>query len=52
MADPEPVVGIIGGSGLGAALFGREAEHRIDVDTPFGKPSSALIRADWNGACS
>jgi 5'-methylthioadenosine phosphorylase len=40
----EKVIGIIGGSGLGDALAER-FEHMTleDVDTPFGKPSGAVI---------
>ncbi|MCK4658854.1 MAG: S-methyl-5'-thioadenosine phosphorylase [Phycisphaerae bacterium] len=45
----QPKIGIIGGTGLGDALFGREQGRRIEVDTPFGRPSSALAQADWNG---
>ncbi len=48
-------VGIIGGSGLGEALFEKgekgekgEGEPRT-VDTPFGAPSSEIIEADWQG---
>lgn len=44
-----PKIGIIGGTGLGDALIGRERGERLDVDTPFGKPSSALIACQWNG---
>jgi len=40
----EPLIGIIGGSGLGEALstLGGEA---VEVDTPFGKPSAPIFLA-------
>ncbi len=41
-------IGIIGGSGLGEKL-GLEAGTAMEVDTPFGLPSSPIIRADWAG---
>jgi len=41
-------IGIIGGSGLGDAL-GTEAGQTVEVDTPFGKPSSPIILANWEG---
>ncbi len=42
-------IGIIGGSGLGNAL-GTEAGQTVEVDTPFGKPSSPITLANWGGA--
>ena len=40
----EELVGIIGGSGLGEALAGQmSGAERHDVDTPFGKPSTAIL---------
>lgn len=44
-----PKIGIIGGTGLGDAIFGRERGARVEVDTPFGQPSSALVTANWGG---
>ncbi len=41
-------IGIIGGSGLGDAL-GAEAGETVQIDTPFGKPSSPITLADWDG---
>ncbi len=40
----EELVGIIGGTGLGDALAERmiDVEHH-DIDTPFGKPSTAVL---------
>jgi 5'-methylthioadenosine phosphorylase len=47
-------VGLIGGSGLGDALglesgaaSGPAARH--EVDTPFGRPSDAIIESNWAG---
>ena len=40
----EGLVGIIGGTGLGDALAERmSGAERHDVDTPFGKPSGAIL---------
>jgi 5'-methylthioadenosine phosphorylase len=40
----EELIGIIGGSGLGDALAERIVDAELhDVDTPFGKPSTALL---------
>ena len=40
----EGLIGIIGGTGLGDALGGRmSGAERHDVDTPFGKPSGAIL---------
>ena len=43
-----PPLGIIGGSGF-YSLPGFEATDRLDVDTPFGKPSSPLVRGELGG---
>jgi purine nucleoside phosphorylase len=40
----EELVGIIGGTGLGDALAERIADAEFhDVDTPLGKPSTAIL---------
>ena len=39
-------IGIIGGSGLGAALAAGGGEA-VDVDTPFGKCSDSIILVKW-----
>ena len=40
----EQLIGIIGGSGLGDALAERIVDAELhDVDTPFGKPSAAIL---------
>ena len=41
-------IGLIGGSGLGAAL-GAEQGERVEVETPFGKPSSAITMTSMSG---
>ncbi len=48
MGSSEPIVGIIGGSGLGEALGAQEGEAR-HVQTPFGAPSAPLTLTRWNG---
>jgi 5'-methylthioadenosine phosphorylase len=40
--SPEPALGVIGGSGF-YELPGLSGIRRIDVDTPFGAPSGALV---------
>jgi 5'-methylthioadenosine phosphorylase len=42
-------VGIIGGSGLGDVLCGQTHGKRVEVDTPFGKPSDSILTAAWDG---
>lgn len=40
----EQLIGIIGGTGLGDALAERISDAELhDVDTPFGKPSTAIL---------
>ena len=40
----EQLIGIIGGTGLGDALAERIADAELhDIDTPFGKPSAAIL---------
>ncbi len=41
-------VGIIGGSGLGDSLAQTQGQA-VTVDTPFGKPSSDILQANWDG---
>ncbi len=41
-------IGLIGGTGLGEAL-GVEAGQRQEINTPFGRPSSAIITTQWQG---
>jgi 5'-methylthioadenosine phosphorylase len=42
-------IGIIGGSGLGDALLQRSNGREVDVETPFGPPSSRPLLATWEG---
>ena len=43
-------VGLIGGSGLGEALGAQGAgARRHELDTPFGRPSDAIIETTWDG---
>ncbi|QQE10590.1 S-methyl-5'-thioadenosine phosphorylase [Planctomycetota bacterium] len=48
MSDTQIKIGIIGGTGLGEKL-GLEAGETINPETPFGKPSSPIIHATWEG---
>ncbi|MCK4342981.1 MAG: S-methyl-5'-thioadenosine phosphorylase [Phycisphaerae bacterium] len=43
------MIGIIGGTGLAEALFGKAAGKVHDLDTPFGRPSSPIRVAEWEG---
>jgi 5'-methylthioadenosine phosphorylase len=42
-------VGLIGGSGLGSALGSQTTGTRHEIDTPFGKPSDAIVETEWAG---
>ena len=43
-------IGLIGGTGLGQALAAASAEGtRHEIDTPFGRPSDAIIETTWAG---
>ena len=41
-------IGLIGGSGLGAALGAQMQGNRNEIETPFGRPSDAIIETTWN----
>ena len=43
------IIGVIGGSGL-YQMAGLEAVRRVDVKTPFGKPSDKLVRGRLGAA--
>jgi 5'-methylthioadenosine phosphorylase len=43
------MIGIIGGTGLGEALFGEPAGNVYNVPTPFGDPSSPIRLVNWHG---
>ncbi len=46
----KPIIGLIGGTGLGKALEAEVRGQSVDVDTPFGKPSGPIVRGQWEGA--
>src|SRR5687767_4165638 len=41
-------IGLIGGSGLGQSLGATEGV-RHEIDTPFGRPSDAIVETEWGG---
>ncbi|MFQ5500775.1 MAG: S-methyl-5'-thioadenosine phosphorylase [Phycisphaerae bacterium] len=45
----QPIVGLIGGTGLGHALAGEIDGELRDVETPFGPPSARIVRGVWQG---
>jgi 5'-methylthioadenosine phosphorylase len=42
-------IGLIGGSGLGQALAESSEGTRHEVETPFGRPSDAIVETQWAG---
>jgi 5'-methylthioadenosine phosphorylase len=42
-------IGLIGGSGLGEALLRQTEGTRHEFETPFGRPSDAIIETQWGG---
>ena len=42
-------IGLIGGSGLGEAMLREAQRNRHEVDTPFGRPSDAVLETNWDG---
>ncbi|MCS7034329.1 MAG: MTAP family purine nucleoside phosphorylase [Phycisphaerae bacterium] len=42
-------IGLIGGTGLGALLAEQPATQRHTLDTPFGRPSDAILETEWAG---
>src|SRR5512146_1418811 len=42
-------VGLIGGTGLGEALGLEQSAQRHEIDTPFGRPSDAIVEGQWAG---
>jgi len=48
MANQNIQLALIGGSGLGDAL-GAEKGETVEVDTPFGSPSSPITITTWEG---
>jgi 5'-methylthioadenosine phosphorylase len=45
----EVKIGLIGGSGLGELLTSATETRQHDIETPFGKPSSAVAEVMWEG---
>lgn len=43
------MIGLIGGTGLGEALFGDGAGREVRPTTPFGPPSSPIRIVEWHG---
>ncbi|MFH1748652.1 MAG: S-methyl-5'-thioadenosine phosphorylase [Planctomycetota bacterium] len=43
------MIGLIGGTGLGEALFGETGGREHVVDTPFGRPSGPIRMVEWHG---
>ncbi len=46
----KPLIGIIGGTGLGDVLLREAGGDAVPIETPYGPPSSAPIVAHWEGA--
>jgi 5'-methylthioadenosine phosphorylase len=42
-------IGLIGGSGLGEAMLRQTEGRRHEIDTPFGRPSDAILETQWDG---
>jgi 5'-methylthioadenosine phosphorylase len=50
MSDPNNIrIGLIGGSGLGAAMAHQTQGQRHEIETPFGRPSDAIFEMNWSG---
>ena len=43
------MIAVIGGTGLGEAFAEHAGGEAIEVDTPYGPPSSPLVRCVWGG---
>ncbi len=46
----KPIIGLIGGTGLGHALRGEIDGESCEVETPFGLPSAPIVRGRWHDA--
>ena len=46
---PDIKVGLIGGSGLGELLRSQSQGVRHEIETPFGRPSDAIVETQWEG---
>src|SRR3954471_11717746 len=50
MSEPDKIrIGLIGGSGIGAAMAQQTEGKRHELDTPFGRPSDAIVESEWSG---
>ncbi len=45
----KPLIGVVGGTGLGEHLAQQHDAVRISMETPFGRPSGPLLRVNWHG---
>ena len=45
----EPIIGVIGGTGLGDAFAGESEGEVLNIETPFGPPSSPITLLRWEG---
>lgn len=43
------MIGLIGGTGLGEALFGEAHSRELMIETPFGAPSGPIRVIEWHG---
>ncbi|RMD81882.1 MAG: S-methyl-5'-thioadenosine phosphorylase [Candidatus Dadabacteria bacterium] len=48
MATDEPIIGVIGGSGL-YEMSGLTETGRVEIDTPYGAPSDAYVLGELGG---
>jgi 5'-methylthioadenosine phosphorylase len=46
---PDLKIALIGGTGLGQALASSAEGARHEIDTPFGRPSDAILETTWAG---
>jgi 5'-methylthioadenosine phosphorylase len=46
---PDLKIALIGGTGLGQALASAAEGTRHEIDTPFGRPSDAILETTWAG---
>lgn len=44
-----PIVGLIGGTGLGQVLLEEIKGKTHNIETPFGPPSAAIVQGQWEG---
>jgi len=42
-------IGLIGGTGLAEALGAQTEGKRHEMETPFGRPSDAIVETEWHG---